>query len=272
MGVCARGELVQALADKVVKGIAKLEGSSDFNGVHLRMERDAIDWANILGGKEHYWETYLEAMEKAKFSKDTPLYVASGLLTGSTDINSKSQSSGDPESIREMQTLAKDIIDHGVRTAMLLTRHAVNMHAQQVLLRIVWLQAIRTTLGLAPRRTDQLLWHVQLAKKIVHKEMFLSEKELSDLSKEQSGLVDFLVLRRSKYMVGISVSTFSFYLQEVRLLDGHAQEDTVMYDAYIIGTEEMFHTSAVVATATREAFSHLGMLQNTCKRRNGKPC
>ena len=75
---------------------------------------------------------------------------------------------------------------------------------------------------------------MQLASKVVHKEMYLSAKELASLSKEQSGLVDFLVLRQSAHMVGISVSTFSFYLRELRLLDGHAQEDTVMYDAYIL--------------------------------------
>jgi hypothetical protein len=42
--------LLQALADKVMKGIDKQEGSSDFNGVHLRMEPDAADWSMILGG------------------------------------------------------------------------------------------------------------------------------------------------------------------------------------------------------------------------------
>jgi hypothetical protein len=114
--------------------------------------------------------------------------------------------------------------------------------------------------------------HVQLASTILHKQMFLSERELSALNNEQSALVDLLVLRRSRYMVGISVSAFSFYLRELRLLDGLAQEDTVLYDAHIIGTEQLFHTSAVVATETREVFALIGMLRNTCKLRNGKPC
>lgn len=113
---------------------------------------------------------------------------------------------------------------------------------------------------------------MQLASKVVHKEMYLDSKELSKLSKEQSGLIDFLVLRRSTHMVGISVSTFSFYLRELRLLDGHAQEDTVMFNAYVIGTDQMFHRSAVVATETRETLSRLDMLQPTCKRRSGQPC
>lgn len=215
---------ITELADKVVQGIAREEGADEFNGIHLRMERDAADWAEVLGGKESYWGQYRDVMIQAKFSKDVPLYVASGLLTGSTDINDKSSNSGDPESVAEMRRLAKDIIDN------------------------------------------------ELASKVVHKEIYLDTKELASLSKEQSGLVDFLVLRKSLHMVGISVSTFSFYLRELRLLDGHAQEDTVLFDAYIIGTEQMFHTSAIVAMETREALLRHNMLQNTCKRRSGKPC
>ena len=110
---------VQALAEKVVQGIAQEEGAADFNGIHLRMERDAADWAEILGGKENYWHQYRDAMTQAKFSKNVPLYVASGLLTGSTDINDKSSNSGDPESVEEMKGLAKDIIDNEVSLAPL---------------------------------------------------------------------------------------------------------------------------------------------------------
>lgn len=105
---------VQALADKVVKGIAQQEGSSDFNGVYLRMERDASDWVVVLGGKENYWQKYRDAMVRAKFSKDTPVYVASGLLTGSTDINDHSKNSGDAESVEVMKGLVKDIVDDEV--------------------------------------------------------------------------------------------------------------------------------------------------------------
>ena len=105
---------MQALAEKVVKGIAQEEGVTEFNGIHLRMEHDAADWAEILGGKENYWAQYRDAMVRAKFSKDTPLYVASGLLTGSTDINDASSSSGDPQSVEEMQGLVKDIVDNEV--------------------------------------------------------------------------------------------------------------------------------------------------------------
>jgi hypothetical protein len=116
--VCVRVVLLQALADKVMKGIAKQEGSSDFNGVHLRMEPDAADWSMILGGEEQYRETYLQAMADARFSEDTPLYVASGLLTGSSDIYEKSTNTVDTESMAQMNNLTQGIMDAGVCSAL----------------------------------------------------------------------------------------------------------------------------------------------------------
>ena len=52
-----------------------------FNGVHLRIESDARDWAEILGGRAALWEGYLSAARAAGFDRATPLYVASGLLS-----------------------------------------------------------------------------------------------------------------------------------------------------------------------------------------------
>jgi hypothetical protein len=113
---------------------------------------------------------------------------------------------------------------------------------------------------------------VQLASKVVHKEMYLSTDELMQVSNEQSGLIDLLVLRRSKRLVGISVSTFSFYLAEMRLMDGHKQEDTVLLDAFRIGTDELFYSCAIAAVTTREKLASKGMLQDGCKRPSGRPC
>ena len=107
-------DAVQALAEKVVNGITQEEEVTEFNGIHLRMEHDAMDWSNILGGKESYWAQYRDAMARAKFSMDTPLFVASGLLTGRPDINQTSSSSGDPQSMKEMQELVTDIVDNEV--------------------------------------------------------------------------------------------------------------------------------------------------------------
>jgi hypothetical protein len=52
-----------------------------FNGVHLRIEADARDWEEILGGRAALWGGYLAAARAAGFDARTPLYVASGLLT-----------------------------------------------------------------------------------------------------------------------------------------------------------------------------------------------
>lgn len=107
---------MQALADKVVSGIAGESGSSEFNGVHLRMERDAMDWAMILGGRNRYWALYRSSMSMAHFSKNTPLFVASGLLKGSTNINTlDSTTQGDSWSVQQMKQLAREIVHNKVR-------------------------------------------------------------------------------------------------------------------------------------------------------------
>ncbi|KDD71689.1 hypothetical protein H632_c4559p0, partial [Helicosporidium sp. ATCC 50920] len=52
-----------------------------FNGVHLRIEKDAGDWAIIMGGKGVIWDLYLAYLREARFGPDAPLYVATGLLS-----------------------------------------------------------------------------------------------------------------------------------------------------------------------------------------------
>lgn len=56
-------------------------GMGAYNGVHLRIEKDAGEWARILGGLEVVRRRYREAMREARFDRNTPLYVASALLT-----------------------------------------------------------------------------------------------------------------------------------------------------------------------------------------------
>lgn len=67
------------LADKVLAGMA--QQSTAFNGAHLRVEADAMDWARTMGGEDVYWAQFLKAMRKAGFEKTRQLYVATGLLT-----------------------------------------------------------------------------------------------------------------------------------------------------------------------------------------------
>ncbi len=92
------------LANLVIDSLSS-NGKSGFNALHLRVEKDAEVWADIMGGKDVcvcwlagrawlikivalqcnspqvVWNAYVEAMTKAKFDSDTPLYVASALLT-----------------------------------------------------------------------------------------------------------------------------------------------------------------------------------------------
>jgi hypothetical protein len=60
--------------------------------------------------------------------------------------------------------------------------------------------------------------------------------------------VDFLVLAKSSKFVGISVSTFSFFLREYRSLMGVERDSAVLIDGSAVGTERLFADAAVVVT------------------------
>ena len=71
------------------------------------MEKDAADWAKIIGGPDKYWGRYKDAMTIAGFKKHPfPLYVASGLLKASKE---------DEWSKVEMERLTQDILAFNVR-------------------------------------------------------------------------------------------------------------------------------------------------------------
>lgn len=100
---------MQALADKVVAGITAQPGVTVFNGVHMRMEKDAADWAIIMGGRARLWQLYKDAMTRAGLDPDTPLFVASGLLKAASE---------DTWAKEEMQRLTDDIVASKVRAAL----------------------------------------------------------------------------------------------------------------------------------------------------------
>ena len=116
------------------------------------------------------------------------------------------------------------------------------------------------------------LHRLQLASRIVYKEMFLTHDELANVSNEASALIDFIVLRASTAAVGIGVSTFSFYLQEDRIISGHDPRSTVLLMLPQIGTDELFYTAALVATKTRQDPHVKSRLVDNCRRRDGLPC
>ena len=74
-----------AMADAVLAGM-RSAGAAHFNGAHLRLENDAIDWARVLGGRRKYLSSYAAAFKAAGFNRTTHMYAASGLLSyGATD-------------------------------------------------------------------------------------------------------------------------------------------------------------------------------------------
>lgn len=89
---------------------------------------------------------------------------------------------------------------------------------------------------------------------------------------EQSGLIDLLVMREASRLVGIGVSTFSFYLYELRLMDGHQPEDTELLMASYIGTDELFFSCGITAIATRQRLAEQGLLPDLCRRPSGRAC
>lgn len=83
-----------ALADRVVDGLTR-GGALAFNGVHLRVEKDARDWASIMGGSQVVWAGYVATMRAAGFNATTPVYAASGILTygasGAWDVRARAR-------------------------------------------------------------------------------------------------------------------------------------------------------------------------------------
>jgi hypothetical protein len=49
--------------------------------MHLRIERDAADWTDMMGGQEAFWGLYLDAAGGAGLDGGLPLYVATGILS-----------------------------------------------------------------------------------------------------------------------------------------------------------------------------------------------
>ena len=75
-----------ALADRIIEGMT-LGGQLQYNGVHLRIEKDARDWAMIMGGQQVVWHGYIKTMKQVGFDNATRLYVASGMLTYGASVD-----------------------------------------------------------------------------------------------------------------------------------------------------------------------------------------
>ena len=72
--------MLHAMADRIIEGMTA-GGAHPYNGLHLRVEKDARDWIEIMGGTQALWDSYVAAMKSVGFNATTRIYVASGMLT-----------------------------------------------------------------------------------------------------------------------------------------------------------------------------------------------
>lgn len=92
--------MLQQLADTVIARMladvaasaGQLAGATptDFNGLHLRVEPDAVGWAAKFGGWEAFWCAYVATMASAGFTATMPLYVASGIFDSPSELQAAS--------------------------------------------------------------------------------------------------------------------------------------------------------------------------------------
>jgi hypothetical protein len=150
---------LQNIADTIIWKMATDTSVIWFNGLHLRAEKDMQLGHQRAGGLPAFLDSTWELCSKAGLRQDTPIYVASGLLSYKDDQ--------------------------------------------------LWQDVEQTLLS-------------RYASRVVHKEQYLSEDVLNSLDSEQSAIVDFLVLAKSRKFVGFALSTFSLLLREFRQVHGLA--------------------------------------------------
>ena len=117
-----RGCHVQALADKVLQALHSVRSTHAFNGIHLRMKHDAVDWAATLGGRARLWQMYKQSMLQASLDEFTPAYVASGLMRASAE---------DAGARILLNKLQKDVVRSSVRSLLHVTIPSIAMTAKQ---------------------------------------------------------------------------------------------------------------------------------------------
>lgn len=66
------------------------------------------------------------------------------------------------------------------------------------------------------------------------------------LASEQKALLDFLVLAHGSLFVGFGSSTFSFYLQQYRVLQGLSKDSSRLVNSSVITTDPLFNAAAVI--------------------------
>lgn len=227
-----------------------------FNGVHLRMEKDAGDWMVILGGRGAVWSMYLNAMRRVGFNASTPLYVATGLLSYGAE--------------QEWEDAKRVLINARVASSVIIKNQYIpdfeleGASAQCWLLRVCpargrrkgegSLRVLRAVVGQGPPNSVC----AQGSGEIPGQGLCQPTNPCSPtdqppppppragLNTEQQALLDFLILARGNLFVGLGSSTFSYYIAQYRHLFGHSIDSSLLVAASRVGTDGMFASSAVV--------------------------
>jgi hypothetical protein len=76
---------LQKLAKQTIDTLRKRSGTSAFNGLHLRVEKDGKFLRDQIGDNDVVWKRYVHGMQTAGFNSSTPLYVASALFAGALE-------------------------------------------------------------------------------------------------------------------------------------------------------------------------------------------
>jgi hypothetical protein len=181
-------------------------GVPAYNGAHLRLEKDAIDWARILGGRKKYLGLHAKAFAAAGFGPSQDLYVASGLLTYNASAEMR-------DMLRFLQPHSKSVQVRCLAAAAAAAGEAQAARAAPLPLSPSAAVPSKALTAARPPSPPDRRPRPAPAPATQYKELYLPPETLKSLNPEQEALVDFLVLSNANNFVGLGSSTFSVYLR-----------------------------------------------------------
>ena len=204
------------------------------------------------------WAMYLQTMKEAGFDANTPLFVATGLLSYGAELEFQ----GGVSMLIGTHLASEVLYKEQYVPPFELQRECGGGEARRegsveagagrgrqagagTLRAVLCLLCCVGALSPPPSHPCAAL-HAWLTCPAPH----LPHHSPAGLNSEQLALLDFLILARAEKYVGFAPSTFSFYLREHRILHGGPPSQSVLVNASRIGTDELFARSALVARRT----------------------
>jgi hypothetical protein len=183
---------IVGLARTIINGM-RAAGVPAYNGAHLRLEKDARDWARILGGMPKYLGLYAKSFAAAGFGPSKDLYIASGLLSYNASA--------------EMRDMMRFLRPHSKSVQVRPGKEPRPCRGCPLP------PLLPAGLRLPPNRMTACLPPPPTPPPTQYKELYLPPGTLAGLNPEQEALIDFLVLAAANNFVGLGSSTFSVYLR-----------------------------------------------------------